>query len=100
MMTCITFETLHTTDEGSVRRVLRRALSAGAAIYDGIAPRVPLGSRLARTAFRAHAQRRARAYPDFRMVDLWTLDDIGLVCSHVAAAGTPDNKNTAHGDVA
>jgi hypothetical protein len=34
------------------------------------------------------------------MVDLWTLDDIGLVRIHVAAVGTPDNENTAHGDVA
>ncbi len=106
-MTCITFETLHTTDEGSVRRGLRHALSTGAAICDGTAPREPLGSRLARTAFRAlaapfraHAQRRARAYADFRMVDLWTLEDIGLARSQVAAVGTLDNENTAHGDVA
>ena len=106
-MICITFETLNTKDEGSVRRGLRRAPSTGAAICDGTAPQEPLGSRLARTAFRAlaapfraHAQRRARAYADFRVIDLRMLDDIGLVRSHVAAVGTPDNKNTAHGDVA
>ena len=120
-MTCITFETRNTKDEGSVRRSLRRALSTGAAICDGTAPREPLGSRLARRAFRAlaapfraHAQRRARAYADFRMIDLRTLDDVGLVRSHVglvrshvglvrshvAAVGTLGNENTAHGDVA
>jgi uncharacterized protein YjiS (DUF1127 family) len=54
------------------------------------------------TPFRVYAgyRDRARAYADFRMIDVQTLDDIGLVRSDLAAVGTPDNENTRQGDVA
>ncbi len=109
-MTCITFETLRSDNQDTLAgRGLPRAVRVLNKRSIGAAPQEPLALRLAcavlrllMAPIRAHAERRdrARAYTDFRMIDVRTLDDIGLVRNHVAAVGTTDNENMRRGDVA
>ena len=109
-MTCITFDSVNDIDQsaGRVQSALRRGVRGATDVQPGCGtPRKPVGVRIARVAlrflmtpFRVYAGYRDRAYADFRMIDVHTLDDIGLVRSDLAAVGTPDNENTRQGDVA
>ena len=106
-MTCITFETLNSENQDWLAgRSLRRAASGRTM---GAAPQGPLGHklvcatlRLISAPIRVYSRWRAnaRVYADFGMIDLRTLDDIGLVRNHVAAVGTPDNEDAPRGNVA